>query len=270
MESAQHPFDKAVSLEKVGDGRYYGHTSDDYWNMVGPFGGVTAAVLLRSVMDHSSRQGQPVLLHIHYCAPVARGPFEIVPEVKRTSRSTQHWTMTLRQSGEIAAFGSVMVGARPETFETIQTVLPVVPPFDELPRYRTSGFAWAERFDFRFAEGAIRLSSEAEVPGETRSVLRVSHQPARPMDFPGLAALCDIFFARIVHLRRRLVPFGTVAMTVNFHATEDDLLRHGSSPILGVVDSKIFRQGYHDQSAEIWSSDGQLLATTNQIIYFRD
>ena len=108
------------------------------------------------------------------------------------------------------------------------------------------------------------------MPGETRSVLRVSHQPARPMDFPGLAALCDIFFARIVHLRRRLVPFGTVAMTVNFHATEDDLLRHGSSPILGVVDSKIFRQGYHDQSAEIWSSDGQLLATTNQIIYFRD
>lgn len=31
-----------------------------------------------------------------------------------------------------------------------------------------------------------------------------------------------------------------------------------------------YRNGFFDQSAEIWSDDGQLLASSHQIVYFRD
>jgi len=31
-----------------------------------------------------------------------------------------------------------------------------------------------------------------------------------------------------------------------------------------------FGNGYFDQSAEIWGTDGALLATTHQLVYFKD
>ena len=101
-------------------------------------------------------------------------------------------------------------------------------------------------------------------------MLRVANDPPRPLDFVGLAALCDIFFGRILHVRRRMVPFGTVSMTAFFHASPEDLAAQGSAPVLGVADARVFERGFHDQSAEIWSANGRLLATTHQAVYYRD
>lgn len=56
-------------------------------------------------------------------------------------------------------------------------------------------------------------------------------------------------------------------MTVNNFVTAEELARQRSFPILGVADSKIFRRGHHDQTTEIWSSDGALLAPTHQVVY---
>ena len=41
-----HPFDQAIALAASADGRYSGATSPAYANMVGPFGGITAATAL--------------------------------------------------------------------------------------------------------------------------------------------------------------------------------------------------------------------------------
>ncbi|QNP43084.1 thioesterase family protein [Sphingomonas daechungensis] len=93
---------------------------------------------------------------------------------------------------------------------------------------------------------------------------------AAPLDFVGLAALTDIFFGRIIHIRQQMVPFGTVSLTSYFHATEDDLKSLGPSPVLGTAEARIFDRGFHDQSAQLWSEGGRLLATSHQLVYFRD
>ena len=90
------------------------------------------------------------------------------------------------------------------------------------------------------------------------------------MDPVGLAALTDIFFGRIIHVRKRMVPFGTVTLTSYFHATEADLAELGSDPVLGSANARIFDRGFHDQSAELWSAEGRLLATSHQLVYYRD
>ncbi len=46
-----HVFDAAVDLFEVRDDRTEGHTHPAYANMVGPFGGITAATLLRASND---------------------------------------------------------------------------------------------------------------------------------------------------------------------------------------------------------------------------
>ena len=266
-----HPFDAATALDRVADDAWRGRTSDAYWNMVGPFGGVVAANLFRAAYDHQDRIGEPVAFTVNFCAALAKGDFAIVARPARTNRSTQHWTMEMSQGdGGAVAIGTAMFGARPDTFAHRLARPPQAPSFDELPRFPTSGLGWVDRYDFRFAEGAPDWSGRGDDMAPARSVLRVANVPPRPLDFVGLAALCDIFFGRIIHLRRRMVPFGTVSMTAFFHATAEDLAAQGTAPVLGVADSRIFERGFHDQSAELWSTDGRLLATTHQTVYYRD
>jgi acyl-coenzyme A thioesterase PaaI-like protein len=266
-----HPFDAALALDRTADDAWRGQTSDAYWNMVGPFGGVVAAALFRAAWDHPERQGEPVALTVNFCAALAKGEFAVVARPARTNRSTQHWTMEMSQGdGGAVAIGTAMFGARPDTFAHRRVAPPPAPPFAAVPRTPVGGLGWTDRYDFRFAEGAIDWHGEGAQPGDTRSVLWIRNDPPRPLDMVGLVALCDVFFGRILHLRRRMVPFGTVSMTAFFHATPTDLAAIGDAPLLGVADSRVFDRGFHDQSAELWSERGQLLATSHQTVYYRD
>src|SRR5699024_10677549 len=56
QDSPLHPIDDAVALEPAGDGRVRGRTVDAWANMVGPFGGTTAATMLQAVRSCFSRR----------------------------------------------------------------------------------------------------------------------------------------------------------------------------------------------------------------------
>lgn len=266
-----HPFDAATALEALPDGTWRGETSDDYWNMVGPFGGIVAACLLRAAFDHPERRGEPVALTVNFCAALARGGFTIAARPARTNRSTQHWTMEMRQGeGNSVATATALFGVRPPTFEHRPAAPPPAPAFEQVARFVAPNLGWTQRYDFRFVAGALERDGEGDGTGPALSVLWVKSVPPRPLDFAGLAALCDIFFGRIIHVRRRMLPFGTVSMTAYFHASAADLAAQGDRPVLGRADSRVFERGFHDQSAELWSVDGRLLATSHQAVYFRD
>jgi hypothetical protein len=52
-----HVFDDATQIT-AGDGRWRGRTNPDYWAFVGPFGGFTAATILRAIIEHPQRTGE--------------------------------------------------------------------------------------------------------------------------------------------------------------------------------------------------------------------
>ena len=270
MANERHAFDIATDLESAGNDSWIARTSDAYWNMVGPFGGLVAALLFKSAFSHPDREGEPLALTVNFCAAIAKGEMQIIAKPARTNRSTQHWTMTMFQAGECVATATAMFGKRPETFAGRPAEPPNVPSRESLPRMPWPGSGWIERFDLRFAEGEPFWANPRKEPPSARSTLWIASDPPRPMDFVGLAALTDIFFGRIIHVRQRMVPFGTVSLTSYFHATESDLAELGTNPILGTADARIFDRGFHDQSAELWSSDGRLLATSHQLVYYRD
>jgi hypothetical protein len=93
----QHLFDEATRVT-AGDSRWQGHTSPDYWAFVGPFGGCTAATILRALMEHPQRAGDPLALTVNYCAPIAEGPFDLDVRLVKANRSSQHWCVELRRS----------------------------------------------------------------------------------------------------------------------------------------------------------------------------
>ena len=94
--TSTHPLDEALALApQAGDESpaarvYTGAPHAAYDNMVGPFGGASAAQMLQAVLLHPDRLGDPVALTINFAAAVANAPFQIVAEPARTNRSTQH------------------------------------------------------------------------------------------------------------------------------------------------------------------------------------
>src|SRR6202167_965094 len=98
LTTAPHLFDEATRVT-AGDSCWQGRTSEDYWAFVGPFGGVTAATMLRALLDHTQRAGDQLSLNVKFCAPIERGPFDLDVRLIKANRSTQHWSVERPQDG---------------------------------------------------------------------------------------------------------------------------------------------------------------------------
>lgn len=266
-----HPLDAAVNLETSGD-KLTGVTSDAYWNFTGPFGGTTAATLLQAVMQHPQRQNLPTAMTINYCAPVAKGAFDLRVAEKRTNRSTQHFTVEMMQGADTIITASLVFASRPEGFFRVTAPMPDVPPPEAIDPPKTKApLAWIDRFDMRFVSGFPVMRKDESVPlGSARTEVWLRDNPARKLDFLALMNMGDAFFARPFHVLGRLIQVGTISMTTYFHCDESDLAEVGEDYVLGVADANILAKGYADQTAWLWSRGGRLLATSQQMLYFRD
>lgn len=266
-----HPLDEATRLEPLGAGLYRGETSPAYANMVGPFGGVIAAKLLNAVLLHPERLGEPVAFTVNYAGPIADGEFTLEARAARTNRSTQHWLIELKQNGLLATTATGVTAKRRETWSALEARRPDVPPAGELRRFPSVGRpAWIERYDLRFVKGESDFSRTGVPSEDSESVLWARDDPPRPLDFVSLVALSDVFFPRLFVRRPVFVPIGTVSFTTYFHADSALLAANGDAPILGVARAQQFRNGYFDHSAELWGAHGALLATSHQIVYYKE
>ena len=267
-----HDFDAAIRLAPIGEHRFTGATSPAYANMVGPFGGTTCATLLNAAMLHPQRQGEPIAMTVNFAGPVADGAFEIEARPVRTNRSTQHWSLHLLQQGIVATTATAVFAQRRDTWSVQEAMAPQdMPPAVALARAPVLGRpAWVQRYDMRFAEGEMPGSFDNEEQPHSNSRLWVRDEPPRLLDFASLAAISDCFFPRIFIRRRMLTPIGTVSLTIFFHADSSLLAEQADRYVLGSARALNYRNGYFDQSAEIWSDSGRLLASTHQIVYFRE
>lgn len=275
MGMSDHPFDKAISLTPEAPGLFRGSSSDAYWNMVGPFGGITAATALSAVLQHPDLLGEPISMTVNYAGPVAPGPFTLKATAARTNRSTQHWVLELTQivangQEEVMLTGTVVTAARRSTWSNDDVPMPKVPPPDQVPVGSLfKSMAWINRYEMRFIEG--EPPTDWNGGGDSSlSRLWMRDAPPRPLDFCSLASMADMFFPR-VYLRRALrVPAGTVSMTVFFHASGPQLAESGDGYLLGQAHAHAFRNGFFDQTSQLWNEAGLLLATAHQIVYFKE
>lgn len=266
----QHAVDRAVALEPDGENHVRGHTDPAWGNMVGPFGGTTASVLLQSVLQHPERLGDPLSLTLNYAGPVADGEFEIDVRPVRTNRSNQHWVLEMRQSGEVVTTATALTGLRRDTWSSTDSHFPDVPAPEDVPRAEGfRGVAWVDNYDMRFVAGPMP-SGEGDQPHEdTTTTMWIRDDPERPLDHVSLTSLCDSFYPRSFLRMGRPVPAGTVSLTIFYLATADEIAAIGTDFVLGTARAHRFHGSYHDEAAGVWSRDGILLATANQLTYFK-
>ena len=266
-----HPLDAAIALTPLGEGRFAGATTPDYWNMAGPFGGVTAAVMLRAVLDHPLCRGRPAALSVNYCGAVTEGGFEIAVRLVRDGRSTQHWVVEQTQGeGGITSTATVVTGATRDTWAHAMAVPPQVTPWDQTET--SDSFvpvAWRKNYEMRFLTGGPRaLGPDGEVMSPVTQMW-VRDTPSRPLDYPALASISDAFLPRIFMVRGDFSPVATATLSTYFLADEAALVRQGDRPLLAACDASAFKHGFNDQSAQLWSDDGVLLAVSHQLVWFK-
>jgi acyl-CoA thioesterase len=267
LTKTPHLFDDATRVTP-GDSRWQGHTSDDYWAFVGPFGGATAATILRALMDHPQRAGDPTAMTVNYCAPIAQGPFDLDVRLVKTNRSSQHWCVEMTQgNGEVSTLATAVFAERRPSWSHQEAKYPPATAFEDTLPFPPIAAPWVKQYEFRFVEGEPKRGG-AGAP-DAFSKLWIADRVPRKIDALSLMAMSDAFFARIFHAKRELVPFGTVSLTTYFHADAADLEAEDTTRVLGVADAKIFHKSYGDQNGELWAPGGRLLATTTQIAYFK-
>lgn len=262
-------FDLAIALQSLGAGRYSGSTHAAWLNMLGPFGGITAAVMLQAVMQHPERLGNPVSLTVNFCAGVAEGAFEISAKPARTNRSTQHWQIELAQAGEVVITATAVTAVRRNTFSSNESPMPAVAAAHSLQRAQPPKLPWTQRYDMRSITGHLPAVWDG-TEGDSLTQMWVRDVQERVVDFVSLTALADSFFPRVYLRRKTFVPIGTVSMTVYFHADAAELDAVGNGFVLGQAQAQCFFNGFFDQTGQLWSQAGTLLATTHQVVYFKE
>jgi acyl-CoA thioesterase len=265
-----HPFDAAIALQAAADGAWQGHTSPAYANMIGPYGGITAAQCINAVLQHPGRLGDPVSLTINFAAALAGGPFLVRPKAARTNRSTQHWVVEMLQDDQVVVTATVFTAVRRPTWSGHEAAMPEVPRPHDMQRTPRHGVEWLNRYDMRFLEGHIPSKWDGSERADSLSRLWVRDDPQRPLDHASLTALADVFFPRVWLRRAKLTAIGTVSMTVYFHADAAQLAALGTGFLLVQAKGQGFGGGYFDHAGQLWDESGTLVATTHQVVYYKE
>lgn len=266
-----HFIDQGAALAPDGDHHYLGATHPAWANMVGPFGGISAAAALNGVLRHPRLLGAPIALTVNYAAALADGPYRLSAVPVRTNRSTQHWTMAMLQEGsdEAVLTATAVTAVRRDTWSANDAPMPQAPAPQSVEPLRGPAVEWLKRYDMRPVHGM--LPSAWDGSGEhSLTQLWVRDVPARPLDFLSLAAVVDVFFPRVWLRRATRVPAGTVSITTYFHADAAMLARTGTGYLFGQAQAQAFRNGFFDQKAQLWNEAGELLATSHQIVYYKE
>lgn len=273
--SSIHPFDEALTLEPLSpsaaaDSRSWtARTHPLYQNMVGPYGGLSAAQALQAVLEHPLLLGQPVALTVNFAAAIADGEITIEARPLRTNRSTQHWSIVFTQAGSVTLTATAITAARRSTYSAADLQMPTVPKPDSMQRAsRDDRPTWFERYDMRFVTGNMPEWNGEESDSLTQ--LWVRDEPPRALDITSLAAMCDVFYPRVWLRRGRVTPAGTITLTSYFHVGAEELAAAGGGFLLAQARGVRYFNGYFDQSAHLWSEAGLLLATSHQLVYYKE
>src|SRR5262245_17555284 len=135
-----HAFDASLEMQAV-QGVPAAHTSficrtdGRYRNAIGPFGGWTGALLLKSVLSMPQARGAPLALDAQFMGAIEDGDLEVRVSLSRQNRSVGFWRGEVWQKGRICAQAQVTLSTERTSVLLGDAHVPQVPPPDRVPIY---------------------------------------------------------------------------------------------------------------------------------------
>ena len=269
FDAAPRAFADTLPLFPAGENRWAGEADPAYAHTGGRFGGYTAALLLKAAMEEPGERGDPLSLTVLYTDAFNDGPFEIATRQLRAGARLQFWRTEVRQGDKVCAHAQATFGVRRQTLSFIDEAMPDAPPPETKGLVRSTPPApFGEQHDVRWVSKPPFLSGPTSEPA--RSLSWVRHAYGHTMDHVMLAMLADFAPPRVMYRRAGFPNASTVSMNVYFHATPQELAKVGDDFVLSDVAARRCEGGYYDHVLKLWSRDGALLATSEQMSAFRD
>ena len=144
--------------------------------------------MLRAILLHPDRLGDPLSLTVNYAGALSTGPFTVQAMPVRTNRSTQHWNVSILQTGAqgeqvVTTTATAVTAVRRETWSLADVAMPEVPTPEQLDAYpAASGIEWFNRYDIRPVTGALPRQWNGQGDSSLSQVW-MRDNPARPSIF---------------------------------------------------------------------------------------
>lgn len=233
----------------------------------GLWGGYALGLCVRALEVESEATGEVLSMTLTYAAGLPPGEVDVRTRRLRQGGSIGVWEVELRQQGveDVAVHGMVTLARRPATPPFVFASLPQTPPPEDLPSPDHPG--GAEHFGASAFERRTLDGFPPKPGGDSRSLAWV--RPRRGnWDKALLAMVTDNSAPRAMYALDRVMTT-TLTLTAYLHAKADELAALGDDFILIECEGRVGGGGASDERSSYWSRDGRLLATSEQLAWYR-
>lgn len=258
------PLEQSLATQTV-DGVQTAVADPEYEANTGMFGGWTAALLLKALLDHPDSEGTASSLTVNFVNRVVPGERLLIRSSKLgESRSLSHWRADLHRSQgeELLASASAVLARRRPSESAMDFSAPSAPSPDELSASNPPG-TFGRRTDTRAVYGQPPFSRT-----DLRSLTWVRENSGRHVDAIQLAYLSDVYAPRVFHISDRPRPSSTLTMSTYFLASPEELASVADDYVLSEAEGTRIEQSLVGSRSRLWSRRGALLATTEQLCWF--
>lgn len=266
LSSAQPAYE--MSLRPAGPGRWTTYAAPEWRNPGGGlWGGYALGLAVRALEAEPEAVGEALSMTLTYAAGLPSGELDVRTRRLRQGGSIGVWEVEIGAagSGEVGVHAMVTMARRPPTPPFAFASLPRTAPPEDLPApEHPAGMTHfgALAFERRSLEGFPPRPG-----GDSRSLAWVRPRLGA-WDKALLAMVTDNSPPRAMYALERAMTT-TLSLTAYLHATTEELAALGDDYILIECEGRVGGGGASDERSSYWSRDGRLLATSEQLAWYR-
>lgn len=258
-----------MTFTPVAPGRWSTFAGPEWSNRNGGlWGGYAIGAAIRVLDAEPEAVGEPLSLTLTYASGLPSGAVAVRTRRLRQGGSIGVWEVEFSPAGSdaVAVHAIVTLARRPVTPAFAFASMPPAPPPETCPiREVPEGLSnhAATSFEWR------TISGYPAEPGAGSRSLGWARSSRAPLDKARLGMLTDNSPPRVFYALGPAVMSTTLTLTVYLHATADELAEVGDDFILVDYDGRVGGGGASDERSNYWSRSGRLLATSEQLAWYR-
>jgi acyl-CoA thioesterase len=258
-------FDQLVALEPTGRNAWTAHAHPACEANTGMFGGWTAAAMLRAALSCEGAEGTPAAMTATFVSRVEPGAIVAIRAQRLGGgKSLKSWRAEIASgAGELNATASIVTANRRDSDRFLEGAMPTATAPDEIPLAHPPG-NFGATIDMRPVAGFPPFRR-----ADTHSLAWVRVMSSGPLDWTRLVYLADATPPRVFYISDGPRPSSTITMSVYFYASDAELAAVGEDHILSEVSGVRAEGSISGLTMRLWSRQGALLATSEQLCWFR-
>lgn len=259
-----------MPLEAVAPGRWTTVAGPEWRNPGGGlWGGYAIGLCVRVMEAEPEAVGEALSLTLTYAAGLPSGRLDIRTRRLRQGGSIGVWEVELLAAGsdQVGVHAIVTLARRPKTPAFVFASMPDAPDPDSLPTPEMS--IASQHFGAQALERRTLDNFPPKATGDSRTLAWVRSKRG-PMDKALLGMITDNSAPRAMYALGTSVMTTTLSLTVYLHGTTEEIAEVGDDFILVECEGRVGAGGASDERSSYWRRDGKLLATSEQLAWYRE